>query len=222
VHAVRGVLLHLSREIWPRRDSVRLAPLPLPSYICGCYEKNWRQAVEPDHNATFVNLVLRLPYNLGSFDFALQDKFKEGLLEAALSPDDIPASIPVEGRKILMTGYLTNVSITSSSGGGACTSGSVDVDIDIRVPDPNAPSFTMLLTDGERVRAAVATALSNGTVDSNLASRGVSNVCEVVSGPVLISRATNLERLAGTWNRIPADALNLDLSGCPNHPYNTI
>ena len=80
----------------------------------------------------------------------------------------------------------------------------------------------MLLTEGERVRAAVATALSNGTVDSNLASRGVSNVCEVVSGPVLISRATNLERLAGTWNRIPADALNLDLSGCPNHPYNTI
>jgi len=98
-----------------------------------------------------------------------------------------------------------------------------DVDIDIRVPDPNAPSFTMLLTEGERVRAAVATALSNGTVDSSLASRGVSNVCEVVSGPVLISRATNLERLAGTWrNRIPADALNLDLSGCPNHPYNTI
>ena len=97
-----------------------------------------------------------------------------------------------------------------------------DVDVDIRVPDPNAPSFTMLLTEGARVRAAVSTALSNGTVNSNLASHGVSHVCEVLSGPVLVTRATNLERMVGRWNSIPADAVGIDLSQCPNHPYNTI
>jgi len=164
--------------------------------------------------------VLRLPYALGSFDLALQDEFKEGLAEAALAPDDIPAAISVEGRKILRATYLTNRSITASSGGGVCAS-AIDVDIDIRVPDPNAPSFTMLLAEGERVRAAVATALSSGALDSNLASRGVLPVCEVLSGPVLVSRGTNLERLEGTWDRPPAEALGIDLSGCPSHPYNT-